>query len=107
MNESPPFTVSPAPAPRRTGWIVYAVIISFFFVLSLLANLGLLALLAVRSTSEMEAKHERLQEHYVEGDEGAHNKIALIDLTGVISYEGDDPSNNEGMVGDIKDQLDR
>jgi len=86
---------------------VYAVIITFFLVLSVLANFGLLALLGMSGATDHEVKRERLQEQYVEGDRQAHDKIALIDLTGVISYEGDDPQNGEGMVGDIKDQLDR
>jgi protease IV len=100
--------MQPAAAPKRTGWIVYAVIISFFFILSVLANFGLLALLASSGISDLETtKRERWQEHYVEGERSASDKIALIDLTGVISYEGDDASNPEGMVGDIKDQVDR
>jgi len=108
MNGTPPLLVQPAPTPKRTGWIVYAVIITFFLVLSALANVGLLALLAGSgATTDLEIKHELWQERYVEGDRGARDKIALIDLTGVISYEGDDPSNAEGMVGDLKDQIDR
>ena len=109
MNGIPPQILPPTPPPvkKRTGWIVYAVIITFFLVLSVLANFGLLALLGMSGATDHEVKRERLQEQYVQGDRQAHDKIALIDLTGVISYEGDDPQNGEGMVGDIKDQLDR
>jgi protease IV len=107
MNGIPPLLVQPAPAPKRTGWIVYAVIVTFFLTLSALANFGLLALLAGNGATEFEAKQSNWQERYVEGLRSAHDKIAVIDLTGVISYEGDDPSNAEGMVGDIKDQLDQ
>jgi protease IV len=107
MNGTPPLLVQPAPAPKRTGWIVYAVIITFFLVLSVLANFGLLALLAGSGATDLEVKREQLQEHYVEGDRGAHDKIVLIDLTGVISFESDGSSTDEGMVGDIKDQIDR
>ncbi len=107
MNEMPPLIAQPAKVPKRTGWIVYAVIITFFLVISVLANFGLLALLGGSGSSDFSAERERWRERFVEGDRGAHDKIALIDLTGVISYEGDDPSNGEGMVGDIKDQIDR
>ena len=41
MNETPPLLSQPP--RRRTGWIVFGVIISFFFVLSLVANFALLA----------------------------------------------------------------
>lgn len=97
----------PAPAPKRTGWIVFAVIVSFVLVLSVLANFGLLALLGGSGATDGEVNRERLQEKFVEGDRQARDKIALIDLTGVISYAGNDSSSDEGMVGDIKDQLDR
>jgi protease-4 len=107
MNDIPPLLASPAPTPKRTGWIVYAVIVTFFLTLSVLANFGLLALLMSGGTSDFEAKHSNWQEQYVEGPRSARDKIAVIDLTGVISYEGDDLSNPEGMVGDIKDQLDQ
>jgi protease-4 len=108
MNGTPPLPSQPTPAPKRTGWIVYAVIITFFCVMSVFANLGLLALLFGRRTVDMEAKRERLLEHFVEGDENARDKIALIQLDGVISLEVDDSSSSdEGMVGEIKDQLDR
>jgi protease-4 len=109
MNRTPPQIMPPTPAPakKRTGWIVYAVIITFILVLSVLANFGMLALLGMSGSTDIEVKRERLREQYVEGDKDAHDKIALVDLTGVISYEGDDPQNGEGMVGDIKDQLDR
>ena len=107
MNGIPPLLAQPAPTPKRTGWIVYAVIVTFFLTLSALANFGLLALLAGGGTTEFESKNSSWQEHYVEGPRSARDKIAVIDLAGIISYEGDDPSNGEGMVGDIKDQLDQ
>src|SRR5664279_4173880 len=43
MDSIPP-RFDPNPPPRRTGWIVYAVIASFFLFLSVLANLVLFGL---------------------------------------------------------------
>jgi len=36
---------SPAPQPKRSGWVVYAVIVTFFLFVSVLANLVLIGLL--------------------------------------------------------------
>ena len=109
MNELPPtLTAAPTPAPKRTGWIVYAVIISFFFVLSVLANLGLLAKLALLDGfGAHDAHRSRFQERFVSGEEDAHDKIVEIDLAGVIGFDGDETGSSAGMVADIKDQLDQ
>ena len=102
MNGTPPLLSPPAPAPRRTGWIVYAVLITFFLVISVFANFGLLALLGGKAGIDAESKREHLQEKFVEGDEHAKDKIALIQLDGVISLEMNDANSDEGMVGEIK-----
>jgi protease-4 len=111
MSETPPIygqaLPTPPPPPRRTGWIVFSIIALFFLVLSVLANFGLVAALLGGGARDSEVERERLRERYVEGDRSARDKIALIDLTGVISYEVNDSSSDEGLVGDIKDQLDR
>ncbi len=107
MNGTPPLLAQPASAPKRTGWIVYAVIITFFFVLSVLVSFGLLAMLLDGGPTRAESKAERWQERYVEGDRNARDKIVVIDLFGVISYETDGSTSDEGMVGDLKDQLDQ
>ena len=108
MNELPPTLTAPTPAPKRTGWIVYAVIVSFFFVLSVLANLGMLAKLALHDgLGTHDNHHANYQERFVTGDEDAHDKIVEIDLNGVIGFDGDESGNGAGMVAAIKDQLDQ
>ena len=105
MNETPPFLTLPQP-PKRTGWVVYAVIVTFFFVLSVLVNLGMLAKLAVLDgIGARETHRSRFQERFVTGDEDARDKIVEIDLTGVIGFDGDESGNS--MVADLKDQLDQ
>ena len=107
MNEMPP-TLTASQPPKRTGWIVYAVIVSFFFALSVLANLGMLAKLAFHDGFGTHETHRaNYQERFVTGDEDAHDKIVEIDLNGVIGFDGDDSGNGAGMVADIKNQLDQ
>jgi protease-4 len=105
MNGTPPLLTQPA--PKRTGWIVYSVIITFFFVLSVLVSFGLLALLLDGGMGRAESKAQRWQERYLEGDRNARDKIVVMDLFGVISYEEDSSSSDEGMVGDLREQLDQ
>jgi protease-4 len=98
------------PPPRRTGWIVYAVIVTFFLFLSVLANLVLFGITfsGGRGDKITMASHKaRYEEHFVEGDEDARDKIAVIYLTGVISSTEGGVTGEEGLVGDIKDQLDQ
>ncbi|HUJ11974.1 MAG TPA: signal peptide peptidase SppA [Verrucomicrobiae bacterium] len=109
MDPIPP-RFGQSPPPRRTGWIVYAVVISFFLFLSVLANLVLFGITFGGSGGEKIAmashKGRTYEEHYVEGDEDARDKIAVIYLNGVISSAADAGSSEGGMVQDIKDQLD-
>jgi len=41
------------------------------------------------------------------GDERTRNKIVVIHLNGIITSESRGPTGDEGMVGDIKDQIDQ
>jgi protease-4 len=105
MNETPPFVT---PQPKRTGWIVYAVIVTFLLFLSLLACFALFAFSfggADRAIG-LETRRAKYEEQYVQGETDTRNKIAVVHLTGVIS-EADGVTSDEGMVGDIKDQLDQ
>src|SRR5664280_686369 len=82
------------PPPRRTGWIVYAVIVSFFLFLSVLANLVLFGITfggtgGGEKFTMSSNKARTYEEHFVEGDEDARDKIAVIYLTGVISSSAD------------------
>lgn len=104
VNELPPL-LNP-PRPKRSGWVVYGVIISFFLVMSVAANFGLLALLAgsgSHASLDGVTHSPAFQEQFVTGDEDAKDKIVELQLTGVIGFDGEDGS--EGMVGDLKDQL--
>lgn len=109
MDSIPP-RFDQSPPPRRTGWIVYAVIVTFFLFLSVLANLVLFGITfsGGRGDKITMASHKaRYEEHFVDGDEDARDKIAVIYLTGVISSTEDGATSEEGLVGDIKDQLDQ
>lgn len=108
MNGAPPLINSPAAhaAPRRTGWIVYSVIATFLLFVSVVANLVLFAM-ALSPGGESLRRGEHFQEVYVRGDEESRNKVAVINLFGVISYGGDNSASEDGIVGDIKDQLDQ
>lgn len=104
MEQTTPPIAQP-PAPKRTGWIVYSVIATFFLLLSVLANFALLALLLGSGATLFDDKHHQLYEEiYVQGDTDARNKIAVICLSGIIY---DSAMSDEGVVGDIKAQLDQ
>jgi protease-4 len=107
MDSVPPYLGSQTPPPRRTGWVVYAVIVTFFLFLSVLANLVLFAVAFGGSGREAISvtRHGRYEERYVAGEEDAKDKIAVIYVAGIISSTEDGYSGEEGMVGDIEDQL--
>ncbi len=106
--EQPIPPVAQTPAPKRTGWIVYSVITTFLLFLSVLANFALLALLLGSGTTSLEGtRHHRFEEVYIQGDTDTHNKIAVIYLNGVISGAYDGEVSDEGMVGDLKAQIDQ
>ena len=107
MAMIPPF-VDQNPPPKRTGWIVYAVIITFFLFVSVLANLVLFGALFGTGDKFTAGHHKsRYEELFVQGDEDTKDKIAVIYLTGVISSSADGATSEEGMVGDIQEQLDQ
>jgi len=108
MNETPPPLLN-APPRKRTGWIVYGVIVSFLCVLSVLVAIALLALLVGGGAGgSFDGVHQpKLQEEFVMGDEHASDKIVEIELAGVIGFDSGDGGSVEGMVGDLKDQLDQ
>ncbi|HUJ70883.1 MAG TPA: signal peptide peptidase SppA [Verrucomicrobiae bacterium] len=109
MDSVPPYLGNQNLPPRRTGWIVYAVIVTFFLFLSVLGNLVLFAISfggGVHGDSIATATHHgRYEERFVDGEEDARDKIAVIYLSGVISSSTDGYGTEEGMVADIEDQL--
>ena len=83
MNGTPP-VVYPQP-PKRTGWIVYSVIATFFLMMSVFANFVLLALMiAAGGRAGLESRRAAYEEHFLQGDTDSRNKIAVIYLNGVI-----------------------
>ena len=91
--------------PRRTGWIVYSIIVSFLFLVSALANFGLLAFCFSDSAPGHAGRRAAYLEQFVDGDPYARDKIAVIYLTGIITSDPDGSLGDEGLVGDIKEQL--
>ncbi len=109
----PPVIVPPShPRPQRRGkgWMIFAIILLCLLGLSMLVNISQMAgsVMHVRpSTSMASARYvgPRLDEAILE-DNNASAKIAVIDVSGVISSS---PVDQEGysMVDVIKAQLDR
>jgi protease IV len=105
MDMIPP-VVGQNPPPKRTGWIVYAVIITFFLFVSVLANLVLVGTM-IGGGDNLSVVHHKshYEEMFVQGDEDVKDKIAVVYLSGVINSSEDAAGGNEGMVEDIQDQL--
>jgi len=108
--DAPPFypvSQNPPPPRRRTGWIVYAVIITFFLFVSVLANLALFGFVFGKGHGGgvTTSQQRRYEERFVDGDEDAKDKIAVIYVSGIISSAEDGYSSEGGMVTDIEDQL--
>jgi len=108
MEPVPPYPGSQPQPRKRTGWVVYAVIVTFFLFVSVLANVVLLAVMVGGGHTEgitLGNSHGRFEERFVEGDEDVKDKIAVIYVTGVISSSEDSYDTEQGMVADIQDQL--
>jgi protease-4 len=80
-------------------------VVTFFLFLSILANLVLFAVAFGGGGGELSSQRTRLIEETFTGDRRAHDKIAVIYLTGVISSSVDGYPSEDGMVGYLKDQL--
>ena len=110
--DMPPALLNQSPQPKRTGWIVYAVIVTFFLFLSALANLVLFGITFDGGRERITTSRKALfQEDSFKGDEDAKDKIAVIYLTGEISSSADGMNSSangyggQDMVSDIQDQL--
>ena len=104
VNGVPPLI---KPPPKRTGWVVFSVIVTFFLLLSVLANMVLLAVLkgGPAEASFGSTRTRFYEERFLQGETDTRNKVAVVYLNGVISASADGYTSEEGMVGDIKDQL--
>jgi protease-4 len=107
VDAPPLYPVSQSPPRRRTGWIVYAVIITFFLFLSVLANLTLFGFVFGKGHGGGSAmtRSARYEERFVDGEENAKDKIVVIYVSGIISSSEDGYAGEDGMVADIEDQL--
>jgi protease-4 len=98
--------VPPAPAPRRHGWLIYSVAVSILLFLSVIANLVMLAmLLSLGGGDGFTARRARFQEELVDGSEHTRDKIAVVNLAGIIALAEEGNTGDEGIVGYVKDQL--
>ncbi len=111
MNETPPIFQSPSTASPRErrrrpwGWIVLALAATVLLALSLLGNALLGSLIAVSSLFEDDSRATIFRETRIGGDAVAKEKIAVIYVQDLISFSVPGYSGEEGMVGDIKEQL--
>jgi protease-4 len=86
---------------RATGWIVTCVFLVMVLGLSLFFNL-----LGLIPKSKKKARTDTVfQELIFAGEPASQNKIAVIDVDGVISKYTEGFTGRDGMVGDIKQQL--
>src|ERR1039457_1984286 len=104
----PPVIVPPAqsrPPRRGRGWMVLALVLLVLLGLSVLGNLGQFAgdIVSVKGVHTRTAG-PKLEEAVLE-DNDAGNKIAVVDIDGIITSRGDD-QNGYNMVDLVKAQLD-
>src|ERR1051326_703705 len=105
----PPVIVPAAPSPHRKGgrgWMVLAIILLVLLLISFLSNLGHYAKNFVSSGGKhIHSSGPRLEEVIVE-DNDAANKIALIDIDGIITSRVVD-GGGYNLVDIVKAQLKR
>jgi protease-4 len=107
MQQPPPLARPASPAPKRTGWVVYALLATFLLCLSVLMNFGLFAAALGGEGRKGRTQELQFQEYLLQGDTDLTDKIAVVYLTGVISSGRDHAFTEEGMVGDLRLQLER
>ena len=117
LNPPPVITPLPPAPPRRSwGWIIVSCILLLLLGFSLLGNVTQFFVQAVGgglgggfnhnfNSRSARAVGPRLDECLLE-DNGAHNKIAVITVDGIITSHSVDPAGNN-MVDVIQAQLDR
>ena len=109
---TPPPVISPPPAkPRRgRGWMIFAIILLVLLFISLFGNLTQFVSRMLTFNNGLRPSMARdigpkLEECILE-DNDARNKIAVIEVDGIITSHDADPAGNN-MVDVIKAQLDR
>jgi protease-4 len=111
----PPPVIAPPPPPkprRSRGWMIFAIILLVLLAFSMLGNFAQAISHAIGGgfnrgfkTSSARDIGPKLEECLLE-DNDAHNKIAVIEVDGIITSHTADPAGNN-MVDVIKAQLDR
>jgi protease-4 len=85
---------------RRRRWLW------FFFICSLLLNCIFYGIFSFTSKHRKKTEPGSIfEERYLSGERESDNKIAVIRLDGVISYNSEGRVGYDGMVGDIREQL--
>lgn len=88
--------------------MVWAILATVFLACSMAANCLLFVVLLVGADGGLSSGLGRetiFREQMIGGDSNSRDKIAVIYLTGIISYRIEGATGEEGMVGDIKEQL--
>src|SRR5438309_5364845 len=102
---NPPPLITPPPPPktprRGNGWMKAAIVLAVLLVLSLLGNLRRVVHSGAARGKAGRPAHERLEEVAFENNH-SKNKIALLDISGIISSEPWDRSG-ASMVDLISD----
>jgi len=104
-NPPPLITPPPPPRPPRAGaaWMKIAIVLGILLVLSVLSNFRhLVHGVTVRAKSGRQVR-EHLEEVTFENNQ-SKNKIAVLDIAGIISSESWDRSTHN-LVESISDQL--
>jgi protease-4 len=110
---APPPVIAPPPPPkprRGRGWMIFAIILLVLLFISLFGNLTQFVSRMLTFNNGFRTTMARdigpkLEECILE-DNDAHNKIAVIEVDGIITSHTADPAGNT-MVDVIKAQLDR
>jgi protease-4 len=109
MPPPPPVIIPSAPTPQRKGgrgWMVVALILLVLLIISFLSNLGHYAKNLVSSGGKhIHSSGPRLEEVIVE-DNDAANKIAVVDIEGIITSRAVD-GGGYNLVEIVKAQLKR
>jgi protease-4 len=112
LKTPPPIITPPPPRPRRSwGWIITSIVLIVLLAFSLLGNFAQAVSQALGGgfnhgfkTSTSRVVGPRLDECLLE-DNNAHNKIAVITVSGIIASVPD-PAGND-LVDVVQAQLDR